>query len=65
VAAAQAGGFNPGGDVMIHGLPNGDGWIGSRQRRIDWTQGCIAVSNPEIEWLYRAVADGTPIIIDP
>lgn len=65
VAAAQAAGFNPGGDIMIHGLPNGDGWIGSRQRRIDWTNGCIAVSNPEIEWLYRTVADGTPIIIDP
>jgi murein L,D-transpeptidase YafK len=65
VTAAQAGGFHPGSDIMIHGLPNGDGWIGSRQRRIDWTEGCIAVSNPEIEWLYRAVADGTPIIIDP
>ena len=65
VAAAQAGGFHPGGDIMIHGLPSGKGWIGSRQRRIDWTQGCIAVSNPEIEWLYRTVADGTPIIINP
>jgi murein L,D-transpeptidase YafK len=65
VAAAQEAGLNAGGDIMIHGLPNGDGWIGSRQMRIDWTEGCIAMTNPEIEWLYRAVADGTPIEIYP
>jgi murein L,D-transpeptidase YafK len=64
-AAARMAGAKPGGDVMIHGLPNGDGWIGSRQLRIDWTQGCIALTNPEIEWLYRAVADATPIEIYP
>ncbi len=64
-AAAQEAGFSAGGDIMIHGLPNGDGWIGSRQMRLDWTEGCIAMTNPEIEWLYRAVADGTPIEIYP
>lgn len=65
VASAQEAGSHPGGDIMIHGLPNGDGWIGSRQMRLDWTEGCIAMTNPEIEWLYRAVADGTPIEIYP
>jgi murein L,D-transpeptidase YafK len=63
--AAQQDRLNAGGDIMIHGLPNGDGYIGSRQLRIDWTQGCIALSNAEIEWLYRAVADGTPVEIQP
>jgi L,D-transpeptidase-like protein len=65
VAAAHEAGLSAGGDIMIHGLPNGDGWIGSRQMRLDWTEGCIAMTNPEIEWLYRAVADGTPIEIYP
>ncbi len=64
-SAAREAGLNAGGDIMIHGLPNGNGWIGSRQMRLDWTEGCIAMTNPEIEWLYRAVADGTPIEIYP
>jgi murein L,D-transpeptidase YafK len=48
---------------MIHGLPNGRGWVGSRQRSIDWTEGCIAVTDPEMDWLFQAVPDGTPIEI--
>ena len=56
-------GVNPGGDIMIHGLPNGRGAIGSRHTLADWTEGCIAVTDPEIQWLYRAVPDGTPIEI--
>jgi murein L,D-transpeptidase YafK len=63
VKAARARGINPGGDIMIHGLPNGRGWIGPDHRRIDWTSGCIAVTDDEIEWLWRAVPDGTPIEI--
>jgi murein L,D-transpeptidase YafK len=63
VAAARALGVDPGGDIMIHGLPNGQGWIGGAHRRSDWTAGCIAVTNEEIEWLWRAVPDGTPIEI--
>jgi murein L,D-transpeptidase YafK len=61
--AAKALGIDPGGDIMIHGLPNGRGRIGSAHRRIDWTNGCIAVTDQEIEWLWRAVPDGTPIDI--
>lgn len=63
VAAARAIGIDPGGDIMIHGLPNGRAAIGAAHRRTDWTAGCIAVTNDEIEWLWRAVPDGTPIEI--
>ena len=63
--AARARGVSPGGDIMIHGLPNGRGSIGSRHTLNDWTDGCIALANPEVEWLYAAVRDGTPIEILP
>lgn len=56
---------DPGGDIMIHGLPNGQGWIGAAHRLADWTQGCIAVTNEGIEEIWRLVADGTPIQINP
>ena len=61
--AARDRDVNPGGDIMIHGLPSGRGWIGSRHRLADWTDGCIAVTNPEMDWLYSAVPDGTPVEI--
>jgi lipoprotein-anchoring transpeptidase ErfK/SrfK len=48
---------------MIHGLPNGLGWIGRFHRFYDWTQGCIAVTDEEIEELWRAVPPGTPVEI--
>jgi murein L,D-transpeptidase YafK len=62
-AAARARGVNPGGDIFIHGLPNGRGWLGSNHRRVDWTHGCIAVTNAELDWLWRNIRDGTPIEI--
>ena len=65
VKANAALGVNPGGDIMIHGLPNGRGSVGKRHRLRDWTEGCIAVTNREIEWLWRSVPDGTPILILP
>lgn len=55
----------PGGNVMIHGLPNGKGWMGSLYNLRDWTDGCIAVSNRQMEEIWRAVPDGTPIEIKP
>lgn len=58
-------GSEPGGDVMLHGLPNGYGWIGSGHRARDWTDGCIAVTNNEMDELWRAIPDGTPIEIRP
>jgi murein L,D-transpeptidase YafK len=54
-----------GGDVEIHGLPNGFGYIGSLHRTTDWTYGCIAVTDAEMEEIYRLVPNGTPIDIQP
>lgn len=64
-AAAVAAGHDPGGMVMIHGLPNGKDWIGPAHTVIDWTEGCIAVTSEEIEEIWRLVPDGTPIEIRP
>jgi murein L,D-transpeptidase YafK len=63
IAAARARGEPPGGDIMIHGLPNGLGWFGALHRRTDWTAGCIAVTDAEIEEIWRVVPDRTPIEI--
>ena len=54
-----------GGDIMIHGLPKGMGSLGPFHRLRDWTAGCIAVTNTEIEELWHAIPDGTPIEIRP
>ncbi|MDQ6768975.1 MAG: L,D-transpeptidase family protein [Gemmatimonadota bacterium] len=62
---AHALGLAPGGDVMVHGIKNGLGWVGAWQRRLDWTKGCIAVTNAEIDELWRAVPDGAIIEIRP
>ena len=58
-------GASPGGDIFIHGLPNGYAWLGAAHRRHDWTAGCIAVTNDEIEEIWALVRDGTPIEIRP
>jgi murein L,D-transpeptidase YafK len=58
-------GVSPGGDIMIHGIMNGLGWLGSTHRLIDWTDGCIAVTDGEIEEIWSAVPDGTPVEIRP
>jgi murein L,D-transpeptidase YafK len=62
---AAANGVPPGSDIMIHGIRNGLGWIGALHRRTDWTAGCIAVTDFEVEEIWRAVPDGTPIEIRP
>lgn len=54
-----------GGDIKIHGIRNGFGFIGKFQRMLDWTAGCIAVTNEEIDELYDRVDIGTPVIIKP
>jgi len=64
-AAAQQRGIDPGGDIMVHGIRNGLGWIGPLHRLRDWTAGCIALTDPQIEEIYAAVPDGTPITIQP
>lgn len=65
LAAARARGDSPGGLIMIHGLPNGGGWIGRLHRLSDWTVGCVAVTNAEIEELWRVVPNGARIEIKP
>lgn len=64
-ARARKLGVSPGGDIFIHGLPTGYGWLGASHRARDWTAGCIAVTDEEIEEIWRLVADGTPIEIRP
>ena len=54
-----------GGNIEIHGLPNRYAWLGSVQHYVDWTDGCIAVTNPEIEEIWRLVPVGTPVEIRP
>lgn len=58
-------GVSPGGDIMIHGLPNATGALGSLHYLRDWTAGCIAVNNDEIEEIWEAVDDGAEIEILP
>jgi murein L,D-transpeptidase YafK len=64
-ALARQKGVSPGGDVFVHGLPNGFGAIGAAHRLKDWTDGCIAVTDEEIDEIWKAVPDGTPIEISP
>lgn len=54
-----------GGDIMIHGLPKGMDWLDSAHRLRDWTAGCIAVTNAEIEEIWSAVPNGTLVEIRP
>ncbi len=65
VRQARLGGYSAGGDIMVHGVRNGFEWIGPLHRTIDWTHGCIAVSDAEIREIAAAVQDGTPIEIRP
>ena len=58
-------GVPPGGAIMIHGLPNGMHWIGSAHRLYDWTLGCVAVTDPEIDEVWSLVSVGTPVEIRP
>ena len=62
---AAARGVPAGFDIMIHGIQNGRRWIGAFHRWKDWTAGCIAVTDEEIEELWRVTPDGTKIEIRP
>jgi murein L,D-transpeptidase YafK len=55
---ARAAGVDPGRDIMIHGLKNGE------RREGDWTQGCIAVTDEEMDEIWRLVEDGTRVVIE-
>jgi murein L,D-transpeptidase YafK len=58
-------GASPGGDIEIHGLGTKYGWVGAAHRQMDWTDGCIAVTNEEIDEIWPRVAVGTPVEIKP
>jgi murein L,D-transpeptidase YafK len=58
-------GVDPGGDIMIHGLPNGSGYIGAAHRAEDWTDGCVALTDEEIEEIWQLVDIGTAVEIRP
>ena len=62
LAFAYAAGRTPGGQIFLHGQPN---QYGGRRVSGDWTDGCIALSDAEIEELWALVPDGTPIDITP
>lgn len=65
IERARKAGVDPGGDIMIHGLPNDKSKSDKHRTTRDWTAGCIAVTDEEIEEIWRLVPDGTPIQINP
>ena len=64
-ARSQTVGVQPGGNIMIHGLPNGLGAVGAAHRLTDWTYGCVALTDEEIEQIWSVVPIGTPVEIKP
>ena len=64
-ARAKAAGVAPGSGIEIHGLREGFDWLGSAHVLFDWTDGCIAVTNTEIDELVRAAPVGTVVVILP
>jgi murein L,D-transpeptidase YafK len=58
-------GVSPGGDIMVHGLPPVYKSVGAAQADVDWTEGCIAVTDAEIDEIFTAVPKGAPIQIKP
>jgi len=58
-------GVSPGGDIMIHGIKNGFSQVGASHTETDWTEGCIAVTNQEMEEIYKFVTIGTIVEITP
>lgn len=58
-------GVSPGGDIMIHGIKNGFSWVGDLHTEVDWTKGCIAVTDEEIEEIEKLAPNGTIVEIRP
>lgn len=65
IERAKKFGCEPGSNIMIHGLENGYGWVGRTHRSVDWTNGCVAVTNEEMDKLWELVKDGTQVEIRP
>jgi murein L,D-transpeptidase YafK len=58
-------GVSPGGDVEIHGLGAKWGWLGAKHRLTDWTDGCVALTNEEIDEIYPLINVGATVEIRP
>jgi murein L,D-transpeptidase YafK len=58
-------GARPGGAIMIHGLEKQFAYLGALHRQVDWTDGCVAVSNAEIEEIWKLVPVGARVEIRP
>ena len=64
-ALAAAAGVDPGGMIMIHGDPNNGRYSAMRSQGMDWTDGCIAVSNSDMVDIWLMTSEGMPIEIQP
>jgi murein L,D-transpeptidase YafK len=65
ISEAKKLGVSAGGDIMLHGLPKRYAFVGKAHMLHDWTDGCIAVTNEEMDEIWRLVRVGTPIEIEP
>ena len=62
-AKAKEANISPGGNIMIHGLPNGWSALGAIHHLWDWTDGCVAVTNSEMQEIWSLVPNGTPVSV--
>ena len=62
---ARSLGSRPGGAIMIHGLSRPFAYLGPLHRQTDWTDGCVAVTNAEIDEIWKLVPVGTKVEIRP
>ncbi len=65
IANAKAKGVSPGGAIMIHGQKNGFGWAAAATQKTNWTLGCIALTNEDMEVIWKSVNVPIPIEIKP
>ena len=65
LASAKSKGADPGGMIMIHGIPNNPDYPVWLFEQIDWTDGCVAVTNEAMDEIWASVEEGTPVKIMP
>jgi murein L,D-transpeptidase YafK len=65
IESAKKRGVSPGGLIMIHGQKNGLGWVSFISQKFNWTDGCIALNNKDMDFIWEAIEAGTPIEIKP
>ena len=63
IRQALTNGYHPGGQIMIHGIPNKRYDRNYHNKNNDWTEGCIAISNKEMQYLWNIIKIGTPVLI--